>query len=487
MRDGVCMGPLLVCPPLLRARIKSIPQEPCAHKSHIYQLVDPIPGMPTCNVYQTCLYNELHSLVYRHLINNGIPSRNIAADMLGLLLSVFKPTAIEPLSRGMVVARKVDGPSRRRYGRAKDSLDRYGPSITWDKVSAFVKIEKWEQAQIEAKKPPRLIQFRTYPYCLEVSRYLIPIEDHIWKLEMNGLKVFAKSMSSFALGALFRKAYELFDKPYILMMDHSKFDASLSRELIEIVEHGLYSQFTSDLNFLTALKSQLRNKCYSKHGIRYACEGRKMSGEYNTSCGDSIVNLSIIMHAMETSGVRYHPLINGDDSVVICESNPNLTPDDFKRYGMKTEVLYGTEFSDIEFCQCKPIEVRPGVWRMVRNPTRVMSRGVVSVKRYNGIGWAKLVHSIGLSELACNDGIPVLQEFALYMIRAAKKYTNQHIASEISYRARLERQKVEPTPISDCARVSFADTFGLSPTDQLSIEESLRRHTSDVYPMSKLG
>lgn len=428
----------------------------------------------------------MHSLIGRHLICNGIPSRSVAADMLRLLLTTFKPEYIEPLTRAEVIARKTDGPQRRRYARAKESLDRYGPSTSWARVSAFIKVEKWEQPLIDKKKPPRLIQFRTYPYCMEVSRYLIPIEEHLWKWQLNGLRVFAKGMNSFALGNLFWRAFNLFDNPFIVMMDHSKFDASLTEELIELVEHGLYRQFSNDPDFIKALKHQLANRCQTKNGIKYSCIGRKMSGEYNTSCGDSVVNLAIIMHTMEGTGIRYHPLVNGDDSVVICERDPRITPADFTKYGMKTEVETCREFTQISFCQSQPIMVRPEVWRFVRNPIRVMTRGVVSVKRYNGIGWAKLVNSIGHCELACNDGVPILQEFAQYLLRAGAKHSKDILVHEITYRAKLERRNPVPVPINDCARATFAEAFGISPTEQIGIEDSLRNHTSLVHPMSKL-
>lgn len=471
---------------LERARIKIVPDKPCVHKTYIFQLVDPIPWLPECTVYQACRANELHSLVGRHLISNGIPTRTLALSMLSLILKAFNPTTTAPISRSQVVLRKHDGASRRRYARAKESLDRHGPSINWARVSAFIKVEKWEQPLVEKRKPPRLIQFRTYPYCMELSRHLIPIEEHIWALRKHDIKVFAKGMSSFALGALFRAAYNLFPSPYVLMMDHSKFDASLTTELIELVEHGLYKEYSRDELLVSILKKQLKNFCISKSGVVYTCDGRKMSGEYNTSCGDSVINLAIIMHAMEETGVQYHPLINGDDSVIICDRDPGLSAEHFCKYGMKTEVEHCFEFEHIEFCQSRPVEVRPAVWRMVRNPERVMTRSVVSVKRYNGIGWAKLVNSIGLCEMACNDGVPVLQEFAAYLLRSAGRHTGDYIRSEISYRAALE-PTLHPgaKPIQDAARLSFAKAFGFSPTEQIALENSLRAHTSVVHQMSK--
>lgn len=470
--------------PLFRATIRSIPEVACKHATYIYQLVDPLPWLPSCNVYQACILNEMHSLLGRHLISNGTPTRNIAAEMLRVLLSVFKPQPCTPITRREVVARKNDGLSKRRYARAKESLDRNGPSVNEARVSAFIKVEKWEQPLIDNRKPPRLIQFRTYPYCLELSRYLIPIEDMIWALKQNGLKVFAKAMNSFALGRLMRQAYELFDSPYIIMMDHSKFDASLSLELIDIVEHGLYTQYNTDHDLRVLLAKQLHNRCYTKNGIRYTCTGRKMSGEYNTSLGDSVCNLAIIRHAMETRCMRYHVIINGDDSVVFCERDPALTPSVFRPYGMKTDVQITRDFDQLEFCQSRPIQVRPGIWRMVRNPDRVMTRGVVSVKRYAGMGWAKLVNSMGLSELACNDGVPILQEFAMYLLRSGAQYTKDHLDHEITYKARLEIPG-RYRPILDCARDSFALSFGISPTEQQAVENSLRNHVSTIHQMSK--
>uniref|UniRef100_A0AAU8MGR8 RNA-directed RNA polymerase n=1 Tax=Switchgrass tombus-like virus 1 TaxID=3233122 RepID=A0AAU8MGR8_9TOMB len=490
------MGDIPSIPPLERARIKRVPVVPCVHTVFIYQLVDPLPWLPQVGTYQSCIVNELYSLTGRHLVCNGRPTLDVVNRMFERLLSLVTPETIEPISRAQVVARKPDGQSKRRYQRARESLDRFGPNANWARVSAFIKVEKWEENLIAVRKPPRMIQFRSYPYCLEVSRYLIPIEEKFWKTTYNGLRVFAKGMNSFAIAALLRNAFDLFPHPVVYLLDHSKFDACLMRELLESLELPLWMSYSNDPLFVNALKFQLMNYCVTKHGITYDCEGRKMSGEYNTSCGGSAVNLAIINDAIvqancrrENLGLphlRYHIIINGDDSVVVAEGDLGLTQADFQIYGMKTDVDTCTEFEHIEFCQCRPILVRPGMWRMVRNPERVMARGTVSVKSYHGLGWAKLVNAMGMSELACNDGIPVLQEFARYLLRSAAVHTKQYLKHEISYRALLEGNLgVEPKPIHDCSRLSFANAFGISPTEQIAIEDSLKVHTSCIIPMSQ--
>lgn len=479
------MGAIEAEPVLTRAKITAIPQVPCKHKSFIYQLVDPVPGTPTCEVYETCVKNELHSLMFRHLISNGTPSRTTAAELLSVLDQQFpQAAAIEPLRRSQVPPLKSHGPQRARYQRACDSLESVGQRCNWDRVSAFVKVEKWERSQIDKRKPPRLIQFRTYPYCLEISRYLIPIERIMWKYRMNGLPVFAKGMNSFQVADLVVQASRLFRNPCFILADHSKFDASLSVELIEEVEIAFYKRFSSDPIFLEALSKQLNNRCMTKHGIRYTCIGRKMSGEYNTSCGDSIVNLAIMLHAF--SGRRVHPIINGDDSIIVVDWDPSMSVPDFTKYGMKTESEMVMDLESVEFCQSRPVEIREGEWRMVRNPVRALSRGVTSVKRYHGIAWAKLVNAIGASEMACNDGVPVMQEFARYMLRSGGKLTKAILEGEISRRARLERT-LSPTPkaIQPCARLSFAKAFGIEPVVQVQLEQMLAAHTSEIHPLSK--
>jgi hypothetical protein len=97
----------------------------------------------------------------------------------------------------------------------------------------------------------------------------------------------------------------------------------------------------------------------------------------------------------------------------------------------------------------------------------------------------RLLSTIGLCELILNLGVPVLQEYALAMIRSSEGFlpyeSGDFYNSAIALRAKREMKlfhlkhvaKLNPSPIAYCARVSFAKAFGISIDQQLIYESQL--------------
>jgi len=487
---------------LVDAKIVRVEGGPCSHKTFMYQLVGypPFDWVQEQSTFQACWRNELVALQRRHLLNEGEPEmvewkrcNRILAQLARLLGPVRVATPEE------VVAHKGSPAARKRYAEAFASLDQFGPRPTWDRISAFVKVEKWPLESTEGdRKPPRLIQFRSYTYCAKLSQYLLPIEEQLWKLEVRGLRPFAKNMNSFEIASTLRAMADRFVDPVFVLLDHSKFDSCVTTPWIcsELLfntrvagnacgcaQCGDLFRYGDSIQVLEELfDAQLFNRGYTKGGIRYVCKARKMSGEYNTSCGDTEINYSIVTDTFRD--VNHHVLLNGDDGVVVLECEDlfkvDLSADNWRKYGFKTKVGITSKFSEIDFCQCRPVEIRPGLWRMVREPMRAISRSCVSVKRYEGRAWYGLVAAMGYSELACGDGVPMMQAWAQYLMRASCGVPP--IQSELSRRARLERAVAGPKPVTDTARESFAQAFGISIDDQLDFETWCGSRRAQVLP-----
>nr|WKV33506.1 MAG: RNA-dependent RNA polymerase [Riboviria sp.] len=266
---------------------------------------------------------------------------------------------------------------------------------------------------------------------------------------------------------MLRKAWDSTSDPIAVLIDHSKFDSSVMKEHIKLEEKCYLSRF-EDEDLRELLSHQYVNNCYSKGGIAYTCVARKMSGEYNTSLGDSIINYGVLR---EVFGDKACYVINGDDSVVVLEKalfNEALVkdPSTWGRFGFKSTVDVARSFEEIDFCQSRPVEV-DGEWRMIRSPWRAIARSTFSVKRYRGVAWRRLLAAMADSEIACSDRVPMLQAWALRLRRASAEASP--LPGEVSYRASLERK---PTlgPVSDDTRLSFAAAFGVDTTVQLAFE-----------------
>jgi len=442
------------------------------HKTFVYHLVAPPPfaWYQPQGVFQACWRNELVSLQKRHLLFEQEPEPEewrrcfaIAQVLVGELVGARVATDEE------VVEHKGAPAARRRYTDAFTRYNGGGPSPTWDRVSAFVKVEKWPEESLSIK-PPRLIQFRSYQYCGVLAKFMLPIEEQMWKWKDSGFCPFMKGLNSFETASRLREAWAQFDRPVAVLADHSKFDSCVTK----MWKRWLQATFGTASDELVGLyEIQMRNRCYTKGGIRYWCEGREMSGEYTTSVDANIINWALLKDAYRhvlMKGKKVIVFVNGDDSVVFMEADDYepLGPGDWRRYGFKTTVETVFEFEEIDFCQSKPVEVRPGIWRMVRSPYRAISRGSVSVKRYEGKAWYSLAASVGMSELACGDGVPMMQSWATYLLRCSMGAPP--LKAEMSRRARLERRVGEPREVTPTARESFSRAFGISISDQLDFE-----------------
>jgi len=350
------------------------------------------------------------------------------------------------------------------------------------RVQAFVKVEKWPLEYLDIK-PPRLIQFRSYEYCAELSRFLLAIEEQLWSFkEVDGHCPFAKKMNSFLTAQTIYEMQDKFLDPVFVLADHSKFDSCVTRPWIWL-EHQFYMTLLPDEILDMLMDMQYYNRCVTKHGIKYECEGRKMSGEYNTSLGDTLINYTILKDVFRE--VDHALLLNGDDSVIVVERSAikdiDLRDENWAEYGFKTTWKIVDTIEEVEFCQSSPIEVRPGVWRMVREPRRAISRSLISSKRYQGEAWYKLVAAMGHSELACGDGVPMMQAWGTALLRASKGA--KPLYHEMSQRAKLERNlNTTPKPITDRARQSFEQSFGIPVQEQLDFEAWADAQTMPVLP-----
>jgi len=381
-----------------------------------------------------------------------------------------------------VIDHKNAPASKRRYERAFANLAKDGPKEGHDRVAAFVKCEKWPESSLLVK-PPRLIQYRSFEFCAELSTWVLAIEEELWKSTKGGVPIFAKGMNSFAVAKMMVDAMSQYEDPVFVLADHSKFDSCVMRRWKRALKKFFVAAFPGEERLGELLDMMMSNRAWTKSGVKYTCTAREMSGEYTTSVDANLVNYSVLSDVFRF--VRHHSGLNGDDSWTVLErrdlAKVDLSPSVWKRYGFKTTWKVVDVLEEVEFCQCQPVEIREGLWRMVRTPRRAISRSMISVKRYQGEAWKRLVRSMGMSELACADGVPVLQAWGDAMLRAAGPV--KELDREISYRARLESTlRPAVVNVTEVARASFERAFDMDADEQRYIESWLASVTMRVVP-----
>lgn len=279
------------------AKITDIPPRGCEHRHKCRQLIPQVrlPGVTECFAFYGCQNNELSALTQRHLI--AIPPTTAAMmaqfrRMLAVLLADTPPRPLQPIGQEQVIDR-LSGPKKRAMQEAFAEYNLRGWMHHYTKVRMFVKFEKAgvDPADPPELKAPRAIQYRSTLYTGELARYLRPIED--WVFHARGTRASLRSFTSKGLDswqtARRLKVMERWPDTVFILLDHSRFDSTLRWELRKYVEHEYSKRFYQGDRWLEwLLEQQLENSCSSAGGIKYKVKGTMLSGEYNTSCGDTI-------------------------------------------------------------------------------------------------------------------------------------------------------------------------------------------------------
>lgn len=412
------------------------------------------------NVHANCVCNENISLRNRHLVDRtDIQFDKKLWKQVTNETMKFYPKDLQPTTYEMIVG-EYTGAKKRMYHNAMVDLRRSGLQRQHAVVKMFVKPDRYPVGDIGAKDP-RAIQYRSPQFNLALGAYIKPFETEIYATLKYGVqsstRVIAKGLNNYERAELLLEKINGFRDPRFVLVDHSRFDSTISVAHLRTT-HRKYLRAFSSARLYKLLQSQINNKGYTKHGIKYRAKGTRMSGDCDTGCGNSIVNADCLYGFLTRSGVsKYDFILDGDDSVVIIEQADvsKLEFQLFERLGFKTKYDVVKDLDEVEFCQSKIIlAVRPV---FSRNPARAMSHSMVTRKRYPRQTYGRWIAAVGECERACNLGVPVLQAYGHALSTVT---TNLFLDEELRYRWE-QGLHIKNQPVTVDARASFALAWGV--------------------------
>jgi len=427
----------------------------CVHTRTFRRTFVPNLDLPPLYAHFGCIRNEYTALVDRHLVpfNETSPGHVKKYDIILRDLS-DKVGPVEKLTTSELIKTRPQR-MRKRYSRGL-LLDFKPVHAT---VNLFVKLEKGD----DPTKAPRAIQFRSTPYAARLAKYTIPIEKLLYKpnpLINHGLTWVAKGLNAKERADVLWEGWQLFENPVAYLIDHSKFDSKVNPQLLKL-EHDFYKRANPSREFAYLLKFQEKNKGRSRNGLRYKCTARRMSGDPNTALGNCIINYVILRAEFGSDAFIF---LDGDDSVVVVDGHRNV---DFSESGMVSKVSSVQSFSDIEFCQSKPVMSTEG-WIMCREPIRGLNRACYSFGKWP-INWRDYLATIGIGEGLVSPEMPILSVLAKKMRSyggAWKWYFSDYRLGTMRCASTFKL----PTNVS---RISFAETFDIDARMQCLIEAEL--------------
>ncbi len=442
------------------------------------------PGLPRPYVHEACTCNELVSLRNRVLAAvppitcNLTPYKRTFAWIGRQISHVAERCSYEK------AVSKMEPQKRERYLREVPGLELGGLNPKDSRISAFT---KWERLP-EWDKDPRMIQFRSPKYSMELATYLKPIEHALYDLHGDGVvlpkgRLVAKGRNALERAADIWEKFNSLKRAVVFSLDCSRFDMHVQQDHLRL-EHLTYNVAYRDRYLAKILRWQLVNRGKTANGINYTCPGGRMSGDMNTALGNCVLMIGFVGTML--SGQRYEIYDDGDDCLLMCEAEDEARiqaalADGFQRLGfvLKFENR-ALEFEGIRFCQCAPVNV-DGQWNMVRDPRKILGFGIMGTKLLNnGPGSIRTyLRTVAQCGLAMYAGVPVLQAYYVRMRElGAGGRVAPHAISFLGgfYRMATDFGKKDVSgaldvPVRPSTRESFSRAWGMGIQEQHDLEE----------------
>lgn len=447
-------------------------------------------GLYACQMHCDCSCNQLRSLVGRIAGRTPKPTPEGMEELRRAALEIKHHATPTAADNPADMPKRYSGMKRQRYERAVQDLLSAGLAEKDFWVKMFIKKEKFDPLS-KVNPDPRAIQYRGAKFCVALAQFLHPIEMKIYQIAFMGKGVphsrnIVKGLNSAARATLLVEKMSHFMDPVLIGLDASRWDKHVSREFLRL-EHQVYLWFNPDPYFAWLLSKQLINVGVSNKGLKYVVQGRRMSGDMNTAVGNCVLMLIVLYAFLVSCALQKWDIIDdGDDSVVIIERRDLdkvvAAVPDMVRFGLTMKIeSVADNIHQIEFCQSKVIEYAPQRYKFVRSWTRVVSRSMSGCRHWEDPKYrARTLRAIGACELALNLGVPVLQSFAVMLMRNCPEegIRLENVHSNLLHTAKKELRAlgmsiddIKPQPITIEARLSFSQAFGVSPSEQIRLEQ----------------
>lgn len=443
------------------AKIVRCPPLQCERTRKVYVDLKALEYQVT--VHNDCVCNEKMSLYNRHLVDRAQDSFS-SSYVTAKFKEWLKYHALPKIDRVPYqdVVNGYSGAKKRAYAEAREWLLENSLAPANTRVQMFVKPDKYARAQIY-DKAPRAIQFRGPKFNLELATYLKPMEHWCYEhLSHDDMRQFAKGLRNSEKGELLLRKWDMFSDPVAVLLDHSKFDSCINAKLLRLT-HRLYKRMNKSRHLSKLLDWMVDNRGYTKGGIKYRVKGTRMSGDYDTAFGNSLLNYVILFGLF---GKKAQYLIDGDDSVVIMERRwwnlCRVDMDHFRRFNMTTKYEVVDSIEAIEFCQLRMMST--GVF--VRDRRRALAHLSVSLAKHQGKAKRAFLagKAYGLAHQSPRD--PIL--FPVF-IKLANSLGVKSFYYDTQSAYHVKTGKLEPPTMDD--ELAYCDVFGIS----LSTLEAERR------------
>lgn len=344
-------------------------------------------------------------------------------------------------------------------------------------VKSFIKDESYVEY-----KHARIINSRSDMFKCAVGPIFRLIEEQVFKNDAFIKKVPIHLRPEFIRERLVRLGAKYF------WADFTSFESHFTPQIMEAVEFVMYDYMVQHLaggaEFMRLCREVIagENHCVFKY-LTVSVEGRRMSGEMNTSLGNGFTNLMLLLFLFEELGETVTPVVEGDDSnTSFMHRCP--TTEDFASLGFTIKCGVEDNFEEMSFCG------------MIFDPVDLINISDPS-KALASFGWARSAYTKYsnnklLTLLRCKAlsyahqfrGAPIIQSLAHYGLRVTRSYdVRSFIAKDRSLSIWERNEYAEALKFFDPSaprmdvpintRLLCERVFGIPISKQLEVEEYL--------------
>lgn len=227
-----------------------------------------------------------------------------------------------------------------------------------------------------------MIQARHISFNIEYGRYIKPLEEHFISRSSHSHN-FGKGNYD-QLGAKVMKFLPKYK--YITEVDHSTFDAYVTVEHLKLT-HKYYQACYHHSKELRNLSAQtIKNHCKTRKGDKYNIKGTRMSGDVDTSFGNSLINYAAIKFVLEKLNIKGDAMVNGDDSLIFTNEKIPVekAKELFALVNLESKIQHSVErIEDAEFCRGKFVINNMGRLTFMVDPERLIDIFGMTYKSVN--------------------------------------------------------------------------------------------------------
>lgn len=353
--------------------------------------------------------------------------------------------------------------------RKKQLLSRLDRPKDYYPVKTFIKKEAYPEL-----KPPRTINSRDDAFKVLVGPFTHAIEKDVF-----GSKYSLKGKTLKEQNQIFFN--RLRDKKVFISTDYSRWESSISPEIIRYIEMDFFRRYPSPYpwDFHSWLQSHiLDNRLVSQGANKLTMNGVRMSGDMHTSLMNTYINLYLTAFICHNLNLTWDGFFEGDDGFIGLDQDVQdleVLKNQFSLFsselGFDLKIEVSRDISELPYLSrhC----VSEGV--AIREPFKAICHAQWSFSLHNH-NPVEIQRSRGYGLALENEGSPILQSLGNMLLRRSgagklwysdpwfKTYYNlPDFVSDVQFN----------TQISSSTRVKFQQLFGISVALQLEIEESL--------------